>query len=100
MVRAHSFAAEARVKRTTPVDTGRARASWGHSTAPASPADGIWEEDEKDLSLTQGTKVPYVEQLNEGSSNQAPAGFVDAVQLAEQDALEEDIADAMEALFR
>lgn len=99
IVRAHSFKAEANVKRRMPVKTGRARASWGHSAPPAAPNEGIWEEDEAGLSITQGSRVEYIEQLNEGWSQQAPAGFIDAVQAAEQAALEEDLADQVEAMF-
>lgn len=77
-VRVVSFDAERYIKIRMPVDTGRARASWGHSTAPASPADGIWHEDVDALALTQGSRVEYIEYLNQGSSTQAPAGFIDA----------------------
>ena len=77
-IRRASFLAERNIKIRMPVDTGRARASWGHDEAPLGTGLGIWEEDEQGLSLTQGTKVEYVEYLNQGSSSQAPAGFIDA----------------------
>lgn len=76
-IRRASFLAERNIKIRMPVDTGRARASWGHDEGPLGTGFGIWEEDEQGLSLTQGTKLEYVEYLNEGSSSQAPAGFID-----------------------
>lgn len=88
-----SFNVERRVKIKMPVDTGRARASWGHSTPPASPADGIWTENERDLSITQGSAVEYIEALNEGSSQQAPAGFIDAEERLGAEELANRIAD-------
>ena len=77
-----SFAGEVRIKRDMPVDTGRARASWGHWDSSANnpdstPADAHYEETDAGLTITQGSNVPYIEQLNEGHSQQAPAGFID-----------------------
>jgi len=90
VVRKWSFQLERLIKQDMPVDTGRARASWGHwkgqkfinpkgrSFNPdASEDDAVWEEDETTLTITQGTNVPYVPLLNEGHSEQAPAGFID-----------------------
>ena len=51
------------LKNATPVDTGRARDGWKVS------GDSI-END-----------VPYIEHLNEGSSQQAPAYFIEATLL-------------------
>lgn len=99
-VRVVAFNGERRLKMRTPVDTGRARASWGHATAPAGAGDGIWEEDEGNLTLTLGSRVVYMQRLNEGHSRQAPAGFVDAEEQAIRQELEELIADAIEELFR
>ena len=76
-----------------PVDTGRAAAGWGkyrpellgqstkisdkpltHRTRPSkftqkaqisSESDAIWEENEKELEIIEGTRVPYVPLLNE-----------------------------------
>ena len=86
-VRSVSLAVERRVKGEMPVDTGRARASWGHWTPgdadigridnPASPSDSLWKEDDGGLSIEQGTNVEYVTYLNDGHSSQAPAGFID-----------------------
>ena len=77
-----SFAGEVRIKRDMPVDTGRARASWGHwdssaNSPDSTPADAHYEETDAGLTITQGSNVPYIEQLNEGHSQQAPAGFID-----------------------
>jgi hypothetical protein len=76
-IRRASFLAERNIKIRMPVDTGRAKSGWGHDEGPLGTGFGIWEEDEQGLSLTQGTKLEYVEGLNEGSSSQAPAGFID-----------------------
>lgn len=76
-IRRASFLAERNIKIRMPVDTGRAKSAWGHDEGPLGTGLGIWEEDEQGLSLTQGTKVEYVEYLNQGSSSQAPAGFID-----------------------
>lgn len=73
-----SFTAERYIKIRMPVDTGRARASWGHSSAPALAGEGIWTEDQDGLSIIQGSTLEYIGALNEGSSMQAPAGFIDA----------------------
>ena len=77
-----SFAGEVRIKRDMPVDTGRARASWGHwdssaNSPDSTPADAHYEETDAGLTIVQGSNVPYIEQLNEGHSQQAPAGFID-----------------------
>jgi hypothetical protein len=101
-VRKVSLATERRVKLEMPVDTGRARASWGHWTssdvsdnANASPADAAWEEKDQGMSITQGSNVEYVEGLNAGHSQQAPAGFIDAAEDAAQRALDREIDDIM-----
>lgn len=74
----------------TPVDTGRARASWDLKVANASefiPAEGEYSGP-KDISAEvkriDGKKVVfitsslhYMKYLDEGSSAQAPAGIVD-----------------------
>ena len=82
VVRGAAFSLERWIKSPPPVgmpvDIGRARASWGHSTAPADGSDGIWTEDEPNLTVIEGSKVEYIQRLNEGWSRQAPAGFIDA----------------------
>ena len=93
-VREVAFTAKRNVQVMMPVDTGRARASWGNvpAPAPAQPDDGIWEEADDGLTITQGTNVEYVQALNEGSSKQAPAGFIDVVALLARDALDIELA--------
>lgn len=90
-VRVVSFNAERMIKIRMPVDTGRARASWGHSTAPAGADEGIWEEHPEDMALTQGSRVEYIQYLNEGHSKQAPAGFIDAIERQSEEELERGI---------
>lgn len=65
-----SFSAELvkDLKAATPKRTGRARAGWSVTT-PVSP-------DKYNRVLTQNS-VPYIESLNEGSSKQAPAGYIE-----------------------
>lgn len=99
-IRVVSFNAERRVKLRMPVRTGRARASWGHSSAPAGLDEGIWEEKPETLTLTQGSRVEYIAQLNEGSSTQAPAGFIDAEERRAVDALADGLIQDVEDAFR
>lgn len=81
-VKKASFAVERAVKQQMPVDTGRARASWGHGL------ESIWKSDDGGLSITQGSNVPYIVFLNAGHSRQAPAGFIDRAALIGQLRLE------------
>jgi len=74
------------VKKRMPKDTWRATRSWAYDSGvggspdnPFNPDDIIDEQNRNDLLIVQGTKVPYVEALNQGSSSQAPAGFIEAV---------------------
>lgn len=83
-----------------PVDTGRARASWGHNGgAMAAIDESIWEEDEGGLALTQGSRVGYIEQLNEGWSKQAPAGFIDVEERKALQQLSDALGVEVESLF-
>ena len=76
------------IKIGMPVDSGRARAGWGKYTPgdltrsdPTNVSredDAVWVVSPKAWSIRQGTRVPYTKYLNEGSSQQAPAGFIDA----------------------
>lgn len=83
-VKAASLQAVARIKMEMPVDTGAARSRWGTPGA----SGGVWEETDEGLTITQGADLQpyeYIERLNEGSSQQAPAGFIDnAAQAAEE----------------
>jgi hypothetical protein len=93
------------IKDGIPVDTGRARAGWGHYTPKdlrgtsrkptartkkarargasghtqlSTSGDAIWIEDESRLQVEQGTNVPYTRWLNEGTSRGTVAlGFID-----------------------
>jgi len=98
-VKSTGFAVEKRVKIEMPVDTGRARASWGHWTpsdmvrpgSEAGAADATWRSEDGGLTIIQGSNVPYIEQLNQGHSRQAPAGFLDTAQLTGQVELEKEL---------
>lgn len=85
------------VKPATPVDTGRARSNWHlDSGAPTvikvEPGQGQTDEEAqaaagtytgKDGAIHVSNNLPYIERLNDGYSQQAPAGFVqDAIQAA------------------
>ena len=104
LVRAASLAVERRVKFAMPVDTGRARASWGHWTPgdlraanrEAGSGDAVWEK-KSDFEITQGSNVEYVGDLNDGTSQQAPAGFIDAAAEAGMRELNKEIDDLMRA---
>ena len=77
--RAVAFEFFARVVQGTPVDTGRARANWGlvDSVPDAN-------EDSPVVHVTEGkieviylyNNLPYIVELEMGSSKQAPAGFI------------------------
>lgn len=96
-LRAASFACEKGIKEDMPVDYGRARASWGHWTASdlkkggngASSADAIYDENEAQLNILQGSNVEYIIYLNAGHSRQRAAGFLEKRALKAQIALEE-----------
>ena len=92
----------ANLQETTPVDTGWARANWiphigaelDEDLRGISPDDARISGDQgrqqsgiaqvaTNYTLTDGAifitnNVPYIERLNDGSSTQAPAGFVQA----------------------
>lgn len=87
-VRAVALTVDAELVRTTPVDTGRARSNWLPSLNV--PDTRIVEPGKKpELSTALSTfklsdtilltnNLPYIRRLNDGSSKQAPAGFVDS----------------------
>lgn len=59
-----------------PVDTGWAQSRWGEPDY-----GGIWEESDDGWEIKQGSSIEpyeYIIALNEGSSSQAPAGFIDS----------------------
>lgn len=107
-VRAAAFALVKRIKETMPVLTGRAKASWGKWTPgdlkpadkDASESDALFEERPGSLSVVQGTNVPYVQRLNEGHSQQAPAGFIDAGAVAAARELQKELAELADEVFK
>lgn len=101
------------VKVLMPVDTGRARASWGlwsadqitgspdtkpaalaKARAEASDADAVLRMDESQLVTVQGSNLPYIQGLNEGHSRKAPAGFLDLAEEAAEQMLQQRLAEA------
>ena len=79
------------LKAATPVDTGRARNSWVLSdredyfinslvNSDVSALGSVRDDKIVPLYVTNGT--PYIESLNEGSSKQAPARFVETTLLS------------------
>lgn len=105
-VRSNAFKAERGIKRLMPVDTGRARASWGHwdgalvkPNPEANPADAVWREENNGWTIVEGTTVHYVADLNAGSSRQAPAGFIDAVAYKVNTEMAEEIAQDLRQLL-
>ena len=85
IIRTESLIAERIIKDDMPVDTGRARASWGHyspgdvkKNPESSEEDSVWLEENDGLTITQGSNVEYIQALNEGHSQQMGAGFIDA----------------------
>ncbi len=71
------------IKAEMPVRTGRARASWGEWTpedlvmaSEAKPDDAHLVEDRGRLSIEQGSNVDYIQDLNDGTSQQAAPGFI------------------------
>jgi hypothetical protein len=103
-VRKVSFALERKIKSDMPVDTGRARASWGHWTSQdtnnpeASEEDAHWEDSEGGLYTVQGSNVEYIDYLNDGHSAQAPAGFIDMATVRAEDELDSEIGKELGAL--
>ena len=103
-VRSVSFVIEGEVKKLMPKDTGRAAASWGRWTPgdlraanpDAGAGDAVWEE-KGDFEITQGSNVDYVGDLNDGTSQQAPAGFIDRAAEKAQRELNKEIDDLMRA---
>lgn len=98
----------ARVILRTPVDTGRARANWQATlSAPASgvvdsvdktgetalaavrsESEKTWSDDDRSFFLTNN--LPYIEALENGHSQQAPAGMV-AITIAEFEGLADQV---------
>ena len=94
-VRTVAFIVDDELIKTTPVDFGRARANWLPSlnvpdaTIIPPPLKGETIERKANLetaiaaytladTILISNNLPYIKALNDGSSEQAPAGFVDA----------------------
>jgi hypothetical protein len=75
VLRKTAFWGKRKVQRQMPVDSGAARASWG-----AEGEAGIWYFMNNDTTHVQGSRLPYIQRLNEGHSKQAPAGFIDVIE--------------------
>jgi len=99
-IMAQSMTTVRRVKQDMPVDTGRARASWASPGEQYEPGDAVWSIEDGGLTVVQGSNVEYVVYLNEGHSQQAPAGFIDAAAADADEELERRIADAVEQVMR
>ena len=72
----HAFKSVRRMKIAMPVDTGAARGRWGTPGAPG----GVFRVSNDKLTIETGAELEpfeYIQRLNEGSSRQAPAGFID-----------------------
>lgn len=95
-----------KIKKRTPVDTGRARASWDVSVNSMSsyvPPEGATTAKEfPNLSLTERdelfimSNLVYIEPLENGSSSQAPLGMV-RVSVAETEAQIDTILQGLQA---
>ena len=70
-----------------PIDIGAAKASWG---APG--AAGIWYGMDNGTSWVQGSRLPYIQRLNEGWSQQSPAGFIDVIAERMKNKFQDDVA--------
>ena len=98
-----------RIKDRMPLDYGDAMNRWGtpehHMLNPhykGALANGIWREDRLNLSITQGAALEpyeYILRLNEGSSTQAPVGFIDTEVEHALDELDIHLAEAVVHVF-
>ena len=86
-IEAQSYRTERLMKEVMPVDTRRAASTWGHADGflvkpnPLYNAgEAVWNVEDGGLTITQGAGLSpenYIDDLNAGSSRQAPAGFID-----------------------
>lgn len=94
-VRAVALVVDHELIATTPVDTGRARANWlpslnvpdvtiippaekGGTVQRTANLERAIESYTLDDTILITNNLPYISELNNGTSKQAPAGFVDA----------------------
>jgi hypothetical protein len=86
--RSVAFVVDAELVARTPVDTGRARSNWlptlnipsEKTVGPNEKVDvgRVLEDYSLDDNILITNNLPYIERLNQGSSKQAPANFVEA----------------------
>lgn len=102
-----------KVKDVMPVDTGFARAIWGmftpehvvnHLKLAQSNRLGasIWRTSNGGLTHEQGAEIAphnYINELNDGSSQQAPRMFLDAIAEQEAQALMNEVGQLVEEIF-
>lgn len=102
-----------KVKDAMPVDTGFARAIWGfftpehvvnHLKLAQSNRLGasIWKVTDRGLTIEQGAAIDphnYINELNEGTSQQAPRMFLDTIAEQEATALANDAGRLAEEIF-
>jgi len=102
-VRNVSFGVERVIKsgpsKGMPIDLGRAVSSWGHWTPgllrskEGADAAGmaVWEVKDDGFTIEQGSNLAYIDALNDGSSSQSPAGFLDLAEEQGNKELENEI---------
>ena len=102
-VRKVSFGVERVIKsgpsKGMPIDLGRAVSSWGHWTPgllrskEGADAAGmaVWEVKDDGFTIEQGSNLEYIDYLNDGTSQQSPAGFLDMAEERGSKALEDEI---------
>lgn len=89
-----SLQAKRMIQIRMPIDIGAARSSWG-----ARGEAGIWVVDNEGFLIIQGSKLFYIEVLNEGSSTQAPPGFIDVEEEKAVRMFVEDMATDMQRII-
>jgi len=91
-----------------PVRTGAAQNVWGQKPAPTVShnqhwVDGIWEITDNGLTIEVGAEhedFAYIIRLNEGSSRQAPAGFIDTEWEKDMDEYEKKLQSDIEETWQ
>jgi hypothetical protein len=97
-VRRTILSVHAELVKNTPVDTGRARSNWwpeinsisveirepDNASSSSAQAVSVAQRFKMDDTAYISNNLPYIRRLNDGHSQQAPAGFVEAaVQIGE-----------------
>ena len=87
-LRRRAFLLYSHLKHVTPVDTGRARNSWYLSNEPGDAFDAKYDspknptfvgsmDSKRLISIYLSNGVPYIDELNAGSSKQAAPRFIE-----------------------